>query len=56
MVRADQRRHVAQVRTLRSVRGLGAQSAGLLVREVFGWREIQNRRALAARAGLTPTP
>jgi transposase len=56
MVRDDQQRHVAQVRTLMSVRGIGAQSAWLLVREVFGWRKIQNRRELAALAGLTPTP
>jgi transposase len=56
MVRDDQRCHVEQVRTLMSVRGIGAQSAWLLVREVFGWREIQNRRELAALAGLTPTP
>ena len=56
MVRDDQQRHVEQVRTLMSVRGIGAQSAWLLVREVFGWREIQNRRELAALAGLTPTP
>jgi transposase len=56
MVRDDHRRHVEQVRTLMSVRGLGAQSAWLLVHEVFGWREIRNRRELAALAGLTPTP
>ena len=56
MVRDDQQRHVEQVRTLMSVRGIGAQSAWLLVHEVFGWREIRNRRELAALAGLTPTP
>jgi transposase len=56
LVRDDQRRHVAPVRTLISLRGIGAQSAGLLVHEVFGWREIRNRRELAALAGLTPTP
>jgi transposase len=56
MVRDDHRRHVEQVRTLMSVRGIGAQSAWLLVHEVFGWREIRNRRELAALAGLTPTP
>jgi transposase len=55
-VRDDQQRHVAQVRTLMSVRGIGAQSAWLLVHEVFGWREIRNRRELAALVGLTPTP
>src|SRR5919199_6137529 len=56
MVRDDQRRHIEQVRTLMSLQGIGAQSAWLLVREVFGWRAIQNRRALAALAGLAPTP
>jgi len=56
MVRNDQQRHVEQVRTLISIRGIGAQSAWLLVHEVFGWREIGNRRELAALAGLTPTP
>ena len=56
MVRDDHRRHGEQVRTLRSVRGIGAQSAWLLVHEVFGWREIRNRRERAALAGLTPTP
>src|SRR5919199_527443 len=56
MVRDDQQRHVEQARTLMSVRGIGAQSAWLLVHEVFGWREIGNRRELAALAGLTPTP
>jgi transposase len=56
MVRNDQQQHVAQVRALMSVRGIGAQSAWLLVHEVFGWREIRNRRELAALAGLTPTP
>jgi transposase len=56
MVRDDQRHRVAQGRTLRSVRGIGAQSAWLLVREVCGWREMRNRRERAALAGLTPTP
>jgi len=56
MVRDDHRRHGEQGRTLLSVRGIGAQSAWLLVHEVFGWREIRHRRELAALAGLTPTP
>jgi transposase len=56
MVRDDQQHHVAPVRTLMSVRGMGAQSAGLLGREGVGWRALQHRRDLAALAGLTPTP
>jgi transposase len=51
MVRDDQQCHVAQVRTLMRVRGMGAQSAWLLVREVVGWRAMRNRRELAALAG-----
>jgi transposase len=30
--------------------------AAVLVREVFGWRKIQNRRELASLVGLDPTP
>jgi transposase len=36
--------------------GLGPNTAWLLVREIFGWRWIQNRRELASLAGLTPSP
>jgi transposase len=47
---------VKKVRTLLKLRGVGANSAWLYVMEVFGWREIRNRRELASLAGLTPTP
>jgi len=50
MVRADQRRPVEQVRTLLRLRGIGAQSAWRLVHEVFGGREMQNRRAYERHA------
>ena len=45
-----------QVRRLLRLRGIGPNSAWLLVREVFGWRRIRNRRELASLAGLTPSP
>jgi transposase len=45
-----------QVRRLLRLRGIGPNSAWLLVREVFGWRRIKNRRELASLAGLTPSP
>jgi transposase len=35
---------------------VGENSAWLLVQEVFGWREIKNRRQLGGLAGLSPTP
>jgi transposase len=45
-----------QVRLLLKLKGIGENTAWLLVREFFGWREIRNRRELASLAGLTPTP
>jgi transposase len=47
---------VEKVRRLLTLRGIGPNSAWLYVMEFFGWRQIQNRRQLAALAGLTPTP
>ena len=45
-----------QVRLLLKLRGVGTNSAWLLVREFFGWRQFQNGRQLGALAGLTPMP
>jgi transposase len=45
-----------QVRLLLKLKGIGENSAWLLVREFFSWRGICNRRELASLAGLTPTP
>jgi transposase len=38
------------------LRGIGPHSAWVCVLEVFGWRQIKNRRELASLVGLTPTP
>ncbi len=45
-----------QVRRLLRIKGIGENTAWLLVREIFGWRRIKNRRELAGLAGLTPSP
>jgi transposase len=45
-----------QVRRLLRLKGIGKNAAWLLVREIFGWRRIKNRRELASLAGLTPSP
>jgi transposase len=45
-----------QMRTLMELRGIGINSAWLYVMEIFGWREIRNRRELASLCGLAPTP
>jgi transposase len=55
-VRDDGEPQVEQVRRLLGLKGIGQAGAWILVREVFGWRAIKNRRELAALAGLVPTP
>lgn len=47
---------VEKVRRLLRLRALGPASSWLFVHEVFGWREVQNRRQLASLLGLVPTP
>ena len=47
---------VAQVRTLLRLNGIGVNSSWLYVREVFGWRRIENRRQIGALVGLTGSP
>jgi transposase len=44
------------VRALRLLRGVGREGAWVLVMELFGWRELGNRRELASLAGLVPSP
>ncbi|MCK7595646.1 IS110 family transposase [Pseudomarimonas salicorniae] len=46
----------ALIELLRTLRGVGMQSAWTLVFELFGWRRYRNRRELAASVGLVSTP
>jgi len=55
-IRHDPDPPMDQVRRLLRLRGIGPNTAWLLVREVFGWRRIRNRRELGSLAGLTPSP
>jgi len=41
---------------LPTLRGIGPVGAWVLATEIFGWREIRNRRQLGALVGLVPTP
>jgi transposase len=45
--------HIAHVMQLR---GIGRTSAWVFVMEYFGWRRCNNRKEVAALAGLTPMP
>lgn len=47
---------VLKMRKLMGLVGIGVNSSWLYVREVFGWREINNRRQVGSIVGLTPTP
>jgi transposase len=47
---------IAQVRQLNHLKGIGVNSAWLYVMELFGWRELRNRREVGGILGLTPTP
>jgi transposase len=55
-VRDDDVAQVEPVRRWLDLRGVGPVTAWLLVRVVFGWRKIANRRELASLVGLDPTP
>jgi len=55
-LRRDETPQIELVRRLMELRAIGTNSAWLFVREFFAWRQIRNRRELAALAGLTPTP
>ncbi len=47
---------IDKVRQLNSLRGIGVNSAWLYGMELFGWRELRNRREVGAIVGLAPTP
>lgn len=55
-VRSDDTPDVDKVRALLKLSGVGFNGAWLLVKELFGWRQIKNRKQLGALVGLTPTP
>ena len=44
------------IEALPTLRGIGPVGTWTLATEIFGWRQIQNRRQLAALVGLVPAP
>jgi transposase len=56
LLKSSEEASVAQVRKLKLIKALGDNSAWLFVYEFFSWRKFRNRREVAARAGLAPTP
>ena len=58
-IEAQRRQELAQqplVKQLSRLRAIGACSAWVLTKELFGWRHFDNRRQLAGSLGLVPTP
>jgi transposase len=47
---------LAKVKLLAKLRGIGVDSSWLLVMEMFGWRQFNNRREVGGSAGLGGTP
>ena len=41
---------------LQTLRGIGLTGAWVLATEIFGWRQIKNRRQLGGLVGLVPAP
>jgi transposase len=44
------------IEKLQRVRAVGTTSAWVLATEIFGWRQIENRRQLGGLVGLVPAP
>jgi transposase len=49
-------KHAQLVEMLQYLKGIGLETAWLLVMEIFAWRGIRNRKELGALAGLTGVP
>jgi transposase len=45
-----------KIRLLQQLCGIAMKSSWVFVMELFGWRQFQNRREVAAALGLTPMP
>jgi len=56
LIRRAEDECVEKVRQLLRLRGIGENSAWLLVMEFFSWRQFRNRRQVGGLSGLTPTP
>jgi transposase len=56
VLETSQEASIAKIRQLMHLRGLGINGSWLLVREVFRWRDVTNRREVSGVAGFTPTP
>jgi transposase len=55
-LKSSKLRSVERIRQLMRLRGVGAGSSTVMVREFFDWRRFRNGKQVGALAGLVPTP
>ena len=55
-VRNQDTKSMEHVRQMLSLRGIGIESAWLLEKEFFGWRQFKNKKEVGSLSGLSPTP
>jgi transposase len=56
LLESSHSKRIEKARFMAQLCGIGTTSSWLFVMEFFGWRRFNNRREVAAAAGLTPTP
>jgi transposase len=56
LMRTAEDASMKKVRQLLALKGIGAKSAWVFVREFFGWRAFRSGKEVGALSGLTPTP
>lgn len=55
-VRNQNTKSMERVRQMLSLKGVGIESAWLLEKEFFGWRQFKNKKEVGSLSGLSPTP
>lgn len=55
-VKDNESKSMARVNQMLKLRGIGMESAWLLEKEFFGWRQFRNGKEVGSLSGLTPTP
>lgn len=55
-IQDQETKSVARVKQMLGIRGIGIETAWLLEKEFFGWRQFRNKKEVASLSGLSPTP
>lgn len=55
-IREQDTKSMERVRQMLGFKGIGIESAWLLEKEFFGWRQFKNKKEVGSLSGLSPTP